>query len=156
MKLRIYTIIACVFLMGACKATLDVEGLDGLSSVSPEFNFLIKTDQKSTKVNEPYSFSLYISQLDFSNKNTIYRFIPDISNTNGYFVVENGTSKVFQKKDWIEIKYSNFVNNELKMGFIPTETLTSNTAITASISVNCIDTQNKKSIVQNRSFLITP
>lgn len=145
-----------MFLMGACKATLDVEGLDGLSSVSPEFNFLIKTDQKSTKVNEPYSFSLYISQLDFSNKNTIYRFIPDISNTNGYFVVENGTSKVFQKKDWIEIKYSNFVNNELKMGFIPTETLTSNTAITASISVNCIDTQNKKSIVQNRSFLITP
>lgn len=156
MKLRIYTIIACLFLMGACKATLDVEGLDGLSSVSPEFNFLIKTDQKSTKANEPYSFSLYISQLDFSNKNTIYRFIPDISNTDGYFVFKNGTSKIFQKKDWIEIKYSNFVNNELKMIFIPTETLTSNTAITVSMSINCIDTQNKKNIVQNRSFLITP
>ena len=145
-----------MFLMGACKATLDVEGLDGLSSVSPEFNFLIKTDQKSTKANEPYSFSLYISQLDFSNKNTIYRFIPDISNTDGYFVFKNGTSKIFQKKDWIEIKYSNFVNNELKMIFIPTETLTSNTAITVSMSINCIDTQNKKNIVQNRSFLITP
>lgn len=156
MKLRIYTIVACLFLMGACKATLEVEGLDGLSSVSPEFNFLIKTDQKSTKANEPYSFSLYISQLDFSNKNTIYRFIPDISNTDGYFVFENGTSKVFQKKDWIEIKYSNFVNKELKMVFIPTETLTSNTAITVSMSINCIDTQNKKNIVQNRSFLITP
>ena len=69
MKVRTYTIVACLFLMGACKATLDVEGLDGLSSVSPEFNFLIKTDQKSTKTNQPYSFSLYISQLDFSNKN---------------------------------------------------------------------------------------
>ena len=69
--------------MGACKATLEVEGLDGLSSASPEFNFLIKTDQKSTKANEPYAFSLYISQLDFNNKNTIYRFIPEISNTDG-------------------------------------------------------------------------
>ncbi len=156
MKLRIYTIIACLFLMGACKATLDVEGLDGLSSVSPEFNFLIKTDQKSAKANEPFAFSLYISQLDFNNKNTIYRFIPDISNTDGYFIFKNGTSKIFQKKDWIDVKYSNFVNNELKMVFIPTETLTSNTAITVSMSINCIDTQNKKSIIQNISFLITP
>lgn len=145
-----------MFLLGACKATLDVEGLDGLSSVSPEFNFLIKTNQKSTKANEPYSFNLYISQLDFSNKNTIYRFIPDISNTDGYFVVENDTTKIFQKKDWIEVKYSNFENNELKMVFVPTETLTSNTAITVNMSIYCIDTQNKKSIIQNRSFLIAP
>ena len=156
MKLRIYVITACLFIMGACKATLDVAGLDGLNSVSPEFNFLVKTDKKSTKVKEPYSFSLYVSQLDFNNMNTVYRFIPDISNTDGYFVVENDTTKIFQKKDWIEIKYSKFIKNELKIVFVPTETLTTNTAITVNMSINCIDTQNKKSIVQNRSFLIAP
>lgn len=127
-----------------------------MNRFSPKLTKNLKTDQKSTKVNEPYSFSLYVSQLDFNNINTFYRFIPDISNTDGYFVVENDTTKIFQKKDWIEVKYSKFIKNELKMVFIPTETLTTNTAITVNMSINCIDTQNKKSIIQNRSFLIAP
>lgn len=153
---KISLFVLVLFMLSACKATLDVEGLDGLSAVSPEFNFLIKTDQKSTKALQPYNFSLYVSQLDFTNKGTIYRFIPDISNTDGYFIFENGTSKVYQRKDWIEVKYSNFVNSELKMVFVPTETLSTTTALTVNLSIICLDTQNKKSITQTRSFTINP
>lgn len=153
-KLSLFILV--LFLLSACKASLDVQGLDGLSAVSPEFNFLIKTDQQSTKTLEPYNFSLYVSQLDFSSKGTVYRFIPDISNTDGYFIFENGTSKIYQRKDWIEVKYSNFINSQLKMTFIPTEPLTTNTPVTVSMSIICLDTQNKKSITQTKSFIINP
>lgn len=140
----------------SCKSKLDVVGINEENTNSPEFNFLIKADQKQVKVQSAYAFSLYVSQLDFSNRNVVYRFVPDVSGIEGYFVLDNNDVKVYQRKDWIEVKFSNFVNNEVKVLFYPTEKLINQTSLNVNLTVNCIDTGNKKNNSQSRIFEVIP
>lgn len=145
---RIYLLCISVFVLFSCTTQLDITVKDSTTN-SPQFNFLIKSDLTTIKSQSPYSFQLYVSQLDFTNKVIVYRFIPSTT-VDGYFTY-NG--KVYQKNDWINIPYSSFVNSLVSLSFTPTEKVSN--SVSCTITINMIDTNNQVSTTQAKSFIIS-